>query len=325
MRCALFQFIAILSIVMSRSACAFDVDASAPIPPSSVSSYSAKNLSDRNIQTAWCSNNSLSSSLSIGLKYSRPTQRNGLGFINGYAKSKSAYLNNARPKKISIFADGKLIIESHLADTTEPQWIAFSPLSARSFKIVVSNIYEGTKYTDVCVTEVFDDRRIVDGYRLLEVIDRKFGNRSLSPEEIMVYIKPIYDQLYHPNYDGRGPYDVTSFWDTVDLRSSRLDTRGLRLMLDLIYYSERNIKNIDAELLEGLRDSIVPYIENNKEVVIDVINDAKQVKREAIANAYYSLIGNFIYDPKTQEITDPLFTKDLRDLSKYMDQISKRK
>ena len=43
---------------------------------------------------------------------------------------------------------------------------------------------------------------------------------------------------------------------------------------------------MDAELAEGLRDQIVPFIERNREAVITTLGEKQKLMRERIVSAY---------------------------------------
>ena len=159
------------------------------------------------------------------------------------------------------------------------------------------------------MTEIFDDKRIYDGYIMLSEIERKISSHPLTPAEIQQYFKPFFTLTF--NYKGR---DERTFWYAISLKTTKLDENGLRLLLYLAYYASHFMGSTNAELLEGLRDMVVPFIEHQKQAVITVLNDKSQVVRENIVSAYYLYIDQFGRDPKTNEIKDEKVRNDLRDI-----------
>lgn len=274
----------------AQSKIPFEITASTPIEQTNVISYGATNLIDRDINTAWCTNRGKGAPLWINIKYPQPKHLTGLGFVNGYTKNAATYKNNARPSDIVVYVDDRIIAKVKLKDTSEPQWIEFQPVTGINYKFVVENIYEGLKYDDVCVAEMFDDKRVIDGYNLIKTTDKKFAKQALTSVQIKRNMKPLYDSLFSPEHK-----DETSFWDTVSIRVSSLDERGLRLLLDLSSYADEMYKgDINAQLYEGLLYMILPYIEQNQDAIISVIKDEGQVKRENLGyayNAYGELYG----------------------------------
>lgn len=76
--------------------------------------------------------------------------------VNGYAKSSSLYYENSRVKRLGIeFSDGSSI-EKELGDNRmDYQEITLAkPVKSKSIKITILDVYNGSKYSDTCISEV---------------------------------------------------------------------------------------------------------------------------------------------------------------------------
>jgi len=295
---------------------AFQVDASMPLEASAKYNYVPKNLIDGSIQSAWCSNKTISPDLWISFKYPKIRRLGGIGFISGYAKNVTAFSNNSRPKDLLLKIDSKKSVRLLLSDSADVQWIEISPVLGAEFKFSIRSFYSGLKYSDVCIAEVFDDKRVYDAYLMLSEIEKKVAGRYLTPDEIQEYFNPFFDLTF--NYKIK---DEKVFWYTAKLKTSKLDEFSLRLLLYLAYYADRFMDTTNAELLEGLRDMVVPFIEHQSQVVLTVLNDKNQVMRGNIVSAYYLFVDQFGRDPKTNEFINEKIRNELRDIDKNIKQV----
>lgn len=277
----------------------YDVTSSKPIENVKRSSYETDNLRDGDVNSAWCSRLHNSKTIWFNINYFEPTKLSGIGFVNGYARNSTVYKNNARPKSILVYVDEKLLTKIVLADISEPQWINFiKSMYGMNYRFHIEEIYDGAKYLDLCITEVFDKRDIVSGYNRLTKLDEEFANRALTVLEIKKHLRPLYRDLYNP-----GRNETDSFWEAISLRASKLDERGLRLILDLIvdYYSVNKSKLLfDDRFIDGLRNMIMPFFVNSQDVVIHVLNDEKQSGRENISHMYRRYLTLFGYNEQDQ-------------------------
>ena len=293
----------------------YRVDASESIPSADGFTYQARNLIRRDINEAWCTNREISEKIWWRIQYKKIKQLSGIVIINGYSKNKKTYLANSRPKSLVIYVDGARVEKKIIADTSKPQWLGFRISAGKEYKFVVEDVYKGSKYSDICVTYVFDDRRLLKAYDYLIDMDTKYGSRALTPNQIKTSCRPIYEDFYR-SYGKI--HDVKVFYASVLLRASRRDTRGLRLLLDLTFYSNKYRGVIDAELLEGLRDFIVPFIEKDPDVVMTVLKDPNQVERNRIESAFYQFVDQFSWGQDIEEIADERFTKKHKTLYRYI-------
>ena len=130
-------------IVYANKVNALEVNASTPLEANKNYNYVPGNLIDRSISSAWCTNGKLVPSLWISLKYPKPTQLTGIGFINGYARNMISFTNNARPKELFAKVEGKEPVKIELADSPELQWIEIGPITGMNVKFDIKAIYPG--------------------------------------------------------------------------------------------------------------------------------------------------------------------------------------
>ncbi len=189
----------------------FSTDIKDFFKPEESNTYPSINLFDGDLKSCWVlgSTNKLSNSvLLIKVPEEIPIDKLILNICSGYAKSKSLYLENARPKKIevSIFAaynsgientevaskykivmyskkrqiilkdtfgiqsfplnfDEHDLINFRNNNTLNPSLSADTNIkkSDLSFiiKLEVKDIYRGSKYNDICISEIFFNNRFI--------------------------------------------------------------------------------------------------------------------------------------------------------------------
>lgn len=144
---------------------------------SSVRSGNAYDVSDDTavdgrLDTAW---NTYDRNVGEWISFTMPDGREGIlaGFriVNGYAKSDKAYKQNARVRTLALYCDGQLVerfaIEDH--DALQTFWLT-TPTHGKMFQMVVEEVYSGSKYSDLCITEI----------ELLGANDEDFRNHTLD-------------------------------------------------------------------------------------------------------------------------------------------------
>jgi len=147
--------------------------ATSELPPSGLITYSAKNIHDLDLETAWIEG---VPGFGIGEKvtYHFPPQNPRITeiiVVNGYVKSIEAWENNSRVKTLKMFLNGQPYAVLHLADSRREQHFTFKPLGYGqredwkaleakpwweiAFEIV--EVYPGKKYEDTAITEIYFD------------------------------------------------------------------------------------------------------------------------------------------------------------------------
>ncbi|MEL6133629.1 MAG: hypothetical protein AAFR59_09730, partial [Bacteroidota bacterium] len=155
-----------------------NISASTTLTP--VVKYDPKNLVDGNIETAWVEGGpgiGINESVEIELNY--PQDIRAIFIVPGYTKSKKAYVENARPKKIKV----EVYKENDAGDgqwqemeVRELQNRRYQPLTSdnlaalaqpimdvgdvgewkiRKVRLTILEAYLGTKYPDTCISEVY--------------------------------------------------------------------------------------------------------------------------------------------------------------------------
>ncbi len=141
--------------------------ASSALPEQNGKSYIVQNLFDKNIGTAWSEGiKGFGINQYIELKFPyykiqtyQSVELSGLQIINGYCKNMETFIQNSSVKNLNIYHKGKIIKMATLTNRfSEKQIISIQPsikLSAGDdIKIVIQDIYKGTKFTDVCISEL---------------------------------------------------------------------------------------------------------------------------------------------------------------------------
>jgi hypothetical protein len=265
------------------------VQSSESLPPAGEIGYGVANLTDRDIRTAWCVKENTGRPVWFSLHFEQPTRLRTLGWFGGYQKNSPIFRANARTRTIAAYADGRLLGRFGLDDRMGLQRVELGGEQASEYKFVIEAVYPGTKYDDLCVTEVLRDGRSVDGYLLADTLARDAGNRALSDAEIKEQYNEIFSFWRSFFNDKWGPVEPEydrPFWNAVALRTSVRDEGSLRFLLNLRHSAQQQ-RIASVELTEGLRDLVIGYFEDNPSVVADVWEDENQAERATIDNAYY--------------------------------------
>lgn len=127
--------------------------ASSTLPSQGSKSYGIKNLFDGNPMSAWVEGDS---EYGIG-EYFEVDGFNVNVIYNGYQSSPSNWLNNSRVKRFLITKNGAPLCYLDLTDEMGAQYFTL-PVGTTSemsrFRFVVIDVYKGTKWKDVAISEV---------------------------------------------------------------------------------------------------------------------------------------------------------------------------
>ena len=76
--------------------------------------------------------------------------------VNGYVKSEKTFTENGRVKAINVFMDNVFIDTVKLLDTPLIQEFKVNAVFTKdsSVKLVPVSYYRGSKYADVCISEI---------------------------------------------------------------------------------------------------------------------------------------------------------------------------
>lgn len=138
----------------------------------------------------------------------------------------------------------------------------------------------------------------------LRELDRLPENRAMTDEEVREVIGPIFTRYL---LDCRSYQVHHIFSRAIHKRAGKKDERGLRMLLDMLYYQDKYSNVIFAEISEGWRDAVVFFIEEDTDLVIKIANDKTQLNKKVIDSAFFQFIDQFSVDQTTGEIIDKRF------------------
>ena len=150
-----------------------EVTASSFLKSQGSNTYEPKNAHDLNYKNAWVEG---VDGYGIGeyLLYTfggASPRINELIVINGYVKSKSAWKNNSRVKKLKVYVDDKPYAILNLKDIRASQSFKVEPIGNSNrknldalkakpdwtLKFEILEVYKGLKYDDVAISEIYFD------------------------------------------------------------------------------------------------------------------------------------------------------------------------
>ncbi|MSL30631.1 hypothetical protein GKE84_25515 [Escherichia coli] len=116
--------------------------------------YQAANMLDDNYNTAWATHFTGENITLAFLMNSNNLYK--MSKSNGYGKTSELFEKNSRAKDIRIYINGKFICDEELSDLWIPHYITFDKEynNVTEVKIVISSVYKGSKYNDLCISEV---------------------------------------------------------------------------------------------------------------------------------------------------------------------------
>jgi len=134
----------------------FEITASSTLTDSSGEfSYFPGNAFDKDNTTAWVESvqgNGVGEW--INFEFLKAGQIKGLKIFPGYAADRDVYFKNGRLKKIKIEFSNDPALEFDLVDEYALQEISFAPVLTDYIKIIIQDIWPGTKFNDTCLAEV---------------------------------------------------------------------------------------------------------------------------------------------------------------------------
>jgi len=136
---------------------AMSVCVSSALAPQAGNSYGPGNLSDGDDRTAWCEGAKGTTGAYIALRVKDGPPFRRLVFSNGYAKSKKAFLRNARPRTIQISTDTGHTTYHELPDSARETVIDLPDPALHELTITIVDVYPGTRYNDACLNEFYAD------------------------------------------------------------------------------------------------------------------------------------------------------------------------
>ncbi|MDH5609390.1 MAG: hypothetical protein OEY56_07920, partial [Cyclobacteriaceae bacterium] len=132
-----------------------------------------------------------------------------INVVNGYVKSKSAWENNSRVKKLKVYIDNKPFVILNLKDIRGVQSFKFEPIgngwevgkdeSDWIMKFEILEVYKGLKYDDVAISEIYFDGIDVHCFAKgtkIQLTDNSTQNiENLKTGDLVAYIDRETNQL----------------------------------------------------------------------------------------------------------------------------------
>lgn len=142
----------------------FIIISSSHLPNQGNNTYTAENVDDYNLQKAWVEG---AKGQGIGewieFRFEKDSftgsdiKINGLYLFNGYRKSKSAWANNSRIKKLKVSVNNTDFLSLNIHDSYKFQSIEFDELKLaelHSIQFTILETFKGEKYDDVALSEL---------------------------------------------------------------------------------------------------------------------------------------------------------------------------
>lgn len=265
------KVICLCLLLIAANASCYEISATSSLSPQNDINYGPHNLADNDRRSAWCAK---TSSKNLVLKLTADSSAGSkIGILNGYGKSKQKYYENARVKDVTIVTN-KLSKDVTLDDSSDLQIIDVDKFKELTFSI--KSVYPGSKYKDVCISEIVIDKMILDASgKLLQAIKT---DRARTANEIKYDIGPIYKKY--------NKYLERSIGYLLDNKTEQL----FRLLIDFNYYQQKYESTMYAELAEGIDDWIQSFFNKHSDVVEKVLKDPNQLNKIAIADNFGSYL-----------------------------------
>jgi hypothetical protein len=149
------------------------LSASSELKPLKGITYSVKNIHDLSYKTAWIEG-VLGYGIGEFVTFHIPPQNPRITeviVVNGYVKSDKAWRENSRVKKLKMYIDDEPFAILNLEDTKQEQHFKFNPLGYNNrddweklcsepwwtIKFEIMEVYEGEKYEDTAISEIYFD------------------------------------------------------------------------------------------------------------------------------------------------------------------------
>ncbi|MGI6173042.1 MAG: discoidin domain-containing protein [Christensenellales bacterium] len=119
--------------------------------------YAPENAIDGQLDTCWAYTGS-DKQPALTLRADAPQEVRGIVITGGYAKSESIFEKNCRIKQLRVTLSDGTVMEFVLDEVEGYEGMRVVPFEAicltDSIEIVVTDVYPGSKYDDVCVSEI---------------------------------------------------------------------------------------------------------------------------------------------------------------------------
>lgn len=152
--------------------CYYDtVICSSSLPPQGSRTYGANNAADLSYETAWVEGKT-GNGIGEWIEYQFPANNPRITNIivcNGYIRTRQAWEENARVKKLEVSVNGKKFTTLHLDDIYAEQTFDVGEIGWSheegtdpgtdpiKIRFTIVDVYPGTKYSDTAISEIYFD------------------------------------------------------------------------------------------------------------------------------------------------------------------------
>ena len=135
------------------------IQASSTLPHRQPGRYGVANLTDGDLNSAWCEGKEGDGiGESITFTFREPRKIGRIGIVVGYAKSGNVFRSNNRVEAVTVTMPNRDLVKLSLWDEPKMQFLEIPPGKAvRSMKITIDKVFRGEKYRDTCLSEIKAD------------------------------------------------------------------------------------------------------------------------------------------------------------------------
>lgn len=155
--------------------------------------YEPAMVADMDFSTAWC-RAAGDAEPSIVFDFSRPVKAENFGIVPGFARDEKIYFQNNRVKKATLLFDDKDPMEIELKDDYGMQFVELGGKEFSKIKLVIKDVYKGSKYDDACISEwdfVSEYVQKGDGVAAMDYYVKEKKADALRPYDIVAKVEPL--------------------------------------------------------------------------------------------------------------------------------------
>ncbi len=117
--------------------------------------YQAENILDMTPQTAWCAPEPKSTT-TLTLSFDEKVDVGNVGIFPGYAREEKLFFENSRPKTVEVWYNElpEAVDELHFEDKYGVQFFDLNEVDIQKLTFKITEVYSGSKYQDLCISEV---------------------------------------------------------------------------------------------------------------------------------------------------------------------------
>lgn len=274
--------LAFVSITVYANIAGVNISSSPTLPNTKDNIYDITALSDKNLQTAWCVSGDDAIGASITIKSTNKIT--GFGILNGYIKTDAAYKNNSRIKEGSVTIDGKTQQTIVFHDSFRQGWIELTGSPGREITISVADIYQGSKYKDLCITELFLDKEVLEGFLKLNARTVSFVGKKID----LNHVAMNYDQYIDEYASNPELFEII-----ISLYSTWNDGKSLTALINLNLTANFKVTETSEYVRQVTSKYLIEQVIQNPDYALEIYTlNLRRDVRELIENAYAVISAN---------------------------------